>query len=246
MKVTTIGYWGAYPEKDEATSCYLVQEENVNVLLDCGSGALAKLQHVVSLKDLDAVFISHTHTDHMADVYSLEYAMLIQTQLGNRTRPLDIYIYEENIEALPFEFPSIVHVHPIQLQDRIQVGSLTVTFSENLHEKPCVAMKVVNNEGKSLVYSADTGMTESIKHFAEGADVFIVECSFFEQQTGFVKGHLSTMEVAEIVNVAGPKHVVLTHFPHFGEKNQLVNEVQKYTQNRIPILLATNNFSIHL
>lgn len=244
MKVTTVGYWGAYPGLNEATSAYLVQEGEVNVLLDCGSGALAKLQNYIHLEELDAVFISHTHTDHMADIYSLEYAMLIQTQLGNRSRPLKIYIYEENLAALPFEFPDIVQVHPIHLDDEITIGSLQVSFSENVHEVPCVALKVVNNEGKTIVYSADTGMCDHIKEFAKEADLFIVECSFFEQQKGAVKGHLSTIEVAEIINFAKPKHTVLTHFPHFGNRQHLIEEVRKYTTEKIS--LAANDYTITL
>ncbi|WP_313894602.1 MBL fold metallo-hydrolase [Psychrobacillus sp.] len=244
MKVTTVGYWGAYPNANEATSCYLVQDGSVNVLLDCGSGALAKLQNYISLESLDAVFISHTHTDHMADLFSLEYAMLIQTQLGNRKRPLDVFIYEEDLSKLPFEFPAIVHVHPIKLKEEITVGSLTLSFAENLHEIPCVAMKVINAEGKVLVYSADTGMTEEIKNFGKSADVFIVECSFFEQQKGLVKGHLSTIEVAEIVNFSKPKKVVLTHFPHYGDREQLLEEVKKYTSEEI--YLASNDFTVTL
>jgi len=244
LNVTTVGYWGAYPGLNEATSAYLVQEGAVTILLDCGSGALAKLQKYIHLEELDAVFISHTHTDHIADVYSLEYAMLIQTQLGNRSRPLKIYIYEEHLAALPFEFPDIVQVHPIHLNDEITIGSLHVSFSENVHEVPCVALKVVNSEGKTLVYSADTGMCNAIKEFAKEADVFIVECSFFEQQKGAVKGHLSTIEVAEIVNFAKPKHTVLTHFPHFGNRQHLIEEVQKYTTERIS--LAANDYTITL
>ncbi|TQR17509.1 MBL fold metallo-hydrolase [Psychrobacillus vulpis] len=244
MKVTTVGYWGAYPSPNGATSCYLVQEKSINILLDCGSGALAKLQNYIELEELDAVFISHTHTDHMADIYSLEYAMLIQTQLGNRKRPLDIYVYEDNFSVLPFEFPDIVHVHPIKLKESITVGPLKVSFTENLHEIPCVAMKVVNTEGKTLVYSADTGMTETIKNFGKSADIFIVECSFFEKQKGFVKGHLSTIEVAEIVNFTKPKITVLTHFPHFGETQQLIEEVRKYTTEEI--CLASDGFTINL
>lgn len=229
MKVTTIGYWGAYPEKNEATSCYLVQTDHQNILLDCGSGALAQLQNYLDLTSLDAVFISHVHTDHIADMYSLEYAMLIQSQLGNRTRPLEVYIYGEHVDELPFEFPQYVHIHSIRLEEKIEMGELTFSFSENVHEVPCVAIKVEDTEGKKLVYSADTGMTDRLKSFAKAVDLLIIECSFFEQQKGMVKGHLSTVEVAEIVNAAQPQAVVLTHFPHFGDRQQLVREVEKYT-----------------
>lgn len=241
MDLTTVGYWGAYPEKNEATSCYLLQEDGLNILLDCGSGALAKLQNYIALEQLDAVIISHTHTDHMADMYSLEYAMLIQTQLGKRKQPLKVYIYGENLDNLPFEFPHIMQVQPISLNDTLTIGQMHFTFQENLHEIPCVAIKV-QSKNKTLVYTADTGKTEKIQQFSKDADVLLIECSFFERQRGVVKGHLSTVEVAEIVNFAQPKRVVLTHFPHYGTREQLLREVQSYTN--VNTMLAHEGFTI--
>ncbi|MCC2250301.1 MBL fold metallo-hydrolase [Virgibacillus sp. AGTR] len=233
MQVTTIGYWGAYPEVNEATSCYLVQENDTNILLDCGSGALAKLQNHISLEDLDAVFISHTHTDHMADIYSLEYAMLIQTQLGNRTRPLDIYIYAEDIASLSFEYPGIVSVHQLQLTDHIFVGDLHVTFSENKHEIPCCAMKVTNPQGSSLVYSADTGYCDAIIEFSQSADLLIIECSFYEAQYRKIKGHLNTTDVSTIITKSKARKVVITHLPHFGQIRKLAEEIEALSQKNV-------------
>lgn len=244
LKLTTIGYWGAYPAKNEATSCYIVQDGDTSIVLDCGSGALAKLQNVMALEAIDAVFISHIHTDHIADLYCLEYAMLIKTQLGQRKKPLDVYVYTEHLERLPLEFPEIIHVHPIQLDDSITVGSFTLTFLENFHEVPCVAMKVTNAEGKTIVYTADTGMNKELSTFIGSSDVLLIECSFFEHQRGFVKGHLSTDEVGEIVNASNPGQVILTHFPHFGEIAQLVKEVESKTGR--PIDFAREGYSITL
>ncbi len=35
MKITTIGWWGAYPNAGEATSGYLLESEGFSVLIDC-------------------------------------------------------------------------------------------------------------------------------------------------------------------------------------------------------------------
>lgn len=233
MQLTTIGYWGAYPEANGATSCYLIQEDDTNILLDCGSGALAKLQQRINLEDLDAVFISHTHTDHMADIYSLEYAMLIQTQLGNRKTPLDVYIYSDQISSLPFEFPEIIKVRQISLKDRIIVGSLQVTFAENLHEIPCCAMKVTDRKGASLVYSADTGPTDQIVGFAKFADLLLIECSFYKAQSQKVKGHLNTTEVSDIISRSEARNIVITHLPHFGQISHLATEIEEMCHRKV-------------
>ncbi|MET3698774.1 ribonuclease BN (tRNA processing enzyme) [Bacillus oleivorans] len=244
MKLTTVGYWGAYAEKNEATSCYLVEEEDTKILIDCGSGALSKLQNYIELTELDAVFISHIHTDHIADIYSLEFAMLIQTQLKNRKKPLDVYIYAENLETLSFAYPDIVHVKKINLEDSIQIGPFTLSFMENIHEIPCCSIKVSNQQGTVMVYSADTGYNERFIDFCKEVNLLLIECSFFKAQKGFVKGHLSSGEVGEIISKANVEEAVLTHFPHFGQVDQLVEEVKAFCDKKI--YRAKEGFSIKI
>ncbi len=233
MKLHTIGYWGAYPNVNEATSCYLVEDNQTKILLDCGSGALSKLQNVIKLEELDAVFISHTHTDHMADIYSLEYAMLILHQLGKRKEPLDVYVYTDNVSDLLFEFPHVMRVHPIHLTESVKIGSLSVTFAETIHEIPCCAMKISDPHGNVLVYSADTGYSKRLIDFADKADTLLIECSFYAEQQGLTKGHLASYEVADIASKAAVKNIILTHFPHYGNINQLKEEVKSKTDQSV-------------
>ncbi|HEY4600883.1 MAG TPA: MBL fold metallo-hydrolase [Cerasibacillus sp.] len=233
MKLTTVGFWGAFPRANEATSCYLVQDEDTRIVLDCGSGALSRLQNYVQLNELDAVFISHTHADHIADIYCLEYAMLVQRQLGNRKTPLDVYIYTDELRTLPFTFPEALNIQQLHVTDRIQVGSLSVTFSENVHDIPCCSMKVTNRTGQTLVYSGDTGYTDTLIQFAKGVDVLLIECSLYMKQQGLIKGHLASNEVGKIAQQANVKHVVLTHFPHYGHLNRLREEVRLFYKKKI-------------
>ena len=51
MQVTIIGHWGGYPKVDEASSGYLVEHEGFQLLLDCGSGVLSKLQKFISTRN---------------------------------------------------------------------------------------------------------------------------------------------------------------------------------------------------
>ncbi|WP_194287427.1 MBL fold metallo-hydrolase [Gracilibacillus oryzae] len=244
MKLTTIGFWGAYPSKNEATSCYLLEEKGKKIVIDCGSGALAKLQNHIELTDLDAVIISHIHPDHIADLYCLEYAMLIQQQLGNRQKPLDVFIYTENVSHLPFSYPDIFQVKQIKEDSQLQIGTLSFSFHNNLHEIPCCAVKITDQAGKSFVYSGDTGYTESFVQFARNVDTLLIECSFFLEQKGLVKGHLSTVEVAEIAERADVKHVILTHFPHYGSIEQLVKEVQALSSKSVDYAKETLSITI--
>ena len=46
----------------------------MRLLIDCGTGVLAKLQHFLPLTELTAVVISHMHADHFFDLIPLRYA----------------------------------------------------------------------------------------------------------------------------------------------------------------------------
>lgn len=102
MKVTVIGYWGGFPAANEATSGYLFEHEGFRMLVDCGSGVLAKLQNYVSVEKLDAVVVSHYHHDHVADIGPLQYARLIKKiseRRCQRFRFMGIHLIKENLRV---------------------------------------------------------------------------------------------------------------------------------------------------
>ena len=73
IRWTTLGS-APYPRADEPCSGYLLQAGGANVLVDIGGGVLGPLQHLIRLEDLHAVWISHLHADHFADMPLLYYA----------------------------------------------------------------------------------------------------------------------------------------------------------------------------
>jgi ribonuclease BN (tRNA processing enzyme) len=117
-KITTIGWWGAYPSAGEATSGYLLQSDGLNILVDCGSGVLSLLQNYIKLQNLDAVVLSHYHWDHVADIGCLQYAARILMDLGDREKPLEIYGHAEDdnfsgLSYLQYSRGSTLHVSGI-------------------------------------------------------------------------------------------------------------------------------------
>ena len=68
MKITVLGCLGAYPYNGEGTTGYLVESEGFHLLLDAGSTTLVQLEKILDPLDLDAVFLTHYHHDHFADL----------------------------------------------------------------------------------------------------------------------------------------------------------------------------------
>ncbi|MBU9710291.1 MBL fold metallo-hydrolase [Evansella tamaricis] len=237
MKLTVIGYWGAYPEKNEATSCYLLQDENTNILLDCGSGAVAQLQNYIELAEIDAVIITHYHHDHIADLGVLTYSRIVDMNLGKTDRPLHIFAHDKDAEAFqqlskkPFAEAFAYHAEKNGMP--FTIGSLQFTFHPTNHPVPCFAVKAHSQDGSIIAYTGDTAYDESLIPFLKNVDLLITESSFYEGQDAKPFGHMNSKESGILGYKSNVKYLLLSHLPHFGNHQQLITESCKYYSGKI-------------
>jgi ribonuclease BN (tRNA processing enzyme) len=90
MLVTILGSGTAVPVPDRFPAGYLVQAGGQQLLVDCGPGILRRLaQAGVGLEAIDAVFLTHYHTDHCADLGPLLFALRSPRYAGRK--PLQVF-----------------------------------------------------------------------------------------------------------------------------------------------------------
>ena len=95
------------------------------------------------------------------------------------------------------------------------------------HTEESHAIRLQNSDGKTVLYTADTGMTMVLGDAAKGVDLFVCECSFVKNKP--VESHLELAEAIHLVRFAKPKKTVLTHFyPEWDEVN-FQKEVAKFS-----------------
>ncbi|MDP6567170.1 MAG: MBL fold metallo-hydrolase [Alphaproteobacteria bacterium] len=88
MKTILLGTGGPKPDPDRMGPAALVEAAGLRLLFDAGRGACAQLVRAgVRPEDLDAVFVTHHHFDHIA---SLDDVMLSAWNNGRR-RPLPVF-----------------------------------------------------------------------------------------------------------------------------------------------------------
>jgi ribonuclease BN (tRNA processing enzyme) len=76
LAMTILGSGTAIPVPDRFKAGYLLANEATRLLVDCGPGTLRRLaQTGTSLRDIDAVFLTHYHTDPCADLAALLFAL---------------------------------------------------------------------------------------------------------------------------------------------------------------------------
>src|SRR5919112_3321900 len=75
MRLTVLGKSPSWQDAGGACSGYLIEEDGVAVVLDCGNGVFSKLRRFRDYTRVDAVVISHLHADHFLDLVPFSYAL---------------------------------------------------------------------------------------------------------------------------------------------------------------------------
>lgn len=194
MLVTVLGKYGPYPRANGGTSAYLVQSGETAVMLDFGSGALGRVQRVLPLEKLDAVVLSHLHSDHMCDVLPLSYAL----EVARRTLP--VYMPDfECPQGTAICAQKELEIHYLQNERTFSVGSLTFTCTQMVHPYPSFALRVSDGK-RTLFYSGDTAVCPQLASAAKSSDLLLLDCG---KREGTNAPHLSVSEAKTLVNALG-------------------------------------------
>lgn len=87
MEVTFLGTGGAIPTTERNPSAILLRRKGERFLFDVGEGTQRQMMHFSTGFDIDAIFLTHLHGDHV-----LGLPGLLQTlDFTERTAPLPIY-----------------------------------------------------------------------------------------------------------------------------------------------------------
>ena len=196
---------------------------------DCGSGALALLQRILPLHEIDAVILSHYHSDHVADLGCLQYAARIDMDLGRRKKPLAVYGHKESAGFHKLSYLEYAKGEGYDASCKIEIGPFSFEFAPMVHPDPSYAIGVrlpghSTVDSKALVYSGDTGASETLVEFSRGAQILLCETSLYDAYRGKIFGHMSAGEVGETAKRAGISTLVATHLPHFGVHADLLSQ----------------------
>lgn len=230
MRVIPIGIWGGYPNKNEATSAFLIEQDGFRCLVDCGSGVLAAVQNYIELRNLDAVMISHYHPDHIADIGVLQHAAMVGMQLKEWNTPLFIYAHDKDLEEFKkLSYKGVTEGRAIRVAETLELGPWQVSFCETIHPVYCLAMKFTA-DGKTVVFTADTSWKKELIDFSRESDLLVAEANLYEKHLGIIQGHMSGSQAGKLAELASAKQLLLTHLPQYGELEEVLEAAKsRYT-----------------
>jgi len=227
MKLTCIGRYGPYPRPGASCSCYLLQYNEKNIVIDLGCGALTKLFGLLRAADIDALVLSHLHADHMGDVLTLRYALEASKKMGQRHQPLSVYLSAQpETESGLISGHGMIDAHIISDGTHANICGIDVAFALMPHAVPSFAMKFCAN-GKTFVYSGDTKENNKLATFAANADLLLMEAAYLSRDKTPGAPHVNAVEAGQIARDGQVKRMLVTHiFPEYNE-NDILNEVRE-------------------
>jgi ribonuclease BN (tRNA processing enzyme) len=214
MKLHILGCGDAFGNGGRNQSGYLVEASDRLFLMDCGPTTLLAMKRAgFDPRRLDVVFLSHIHGDHFGGLPFLFISYLyeqprnkplhIAGPSGSEEKVIELYRLMYGGDLPPLRFHLLepgkterilgIHVHPFRVPHQVQAISLGLK---------------ITYEGKQILFSGDSAWTDLFLAHARGVDLFLCECSFYEQNSA---NHLNYKTLEQKLTRLECKKLVLTH-----------------------------------
>ena len=239
MQLIVLGSGTSVFHPQRASAGFWLETNEGSVLLDCSADAAHRMaQENLDWLNLDAIWISHLHLDHCAGLAPFLFGIKWAPGIGDRKKPLRIFgcegiekllkaidaqnykLFDQNFAIEIHEFAPAEKGHTFDLFAGVKTEIISTP-----HRAESLAIRLTDRSGASIVYTSDTGFSEAIAGFARGADLLILECSFYRDKP--TPKHLELADAMRIAKLAGPKQLLLTHLYPEWDDVDLEGEARK-------------------
>jgi ribonuclease Z len=239
IRVTLLGTGTPAPVMNRFGASILVEAGEQKFLFDAGRGAMQRLtQAKVRWKDVNGVFLTHLHSDHVVGFPDL---WLTGWLVGQRETPLLVWGPRGTKKMMLHLAQAYEYDLAIRQADEHAAADGAVIVAEDIgagfvYERDGVRIAAfdvdhapvepafgyrIDFRGRSVVLSGDTRFSENLIRHAEGADVLIHEVAAIAShlregvaptQAARITAHHSTPEQAgEVFARVKPKLAVYSH-----------------------------------
>lgn len=214
-----------------------------DLLLDCGAGATGRLHDAGKFGEINAVLVSHLHSDHVAGLFDL----LLHTLVTGRTRPLTI-LSPPGLRGL---IRAMVEVHgtvvdPATLYelrilegDRLEttVGRWKIRSVPLDHTVLDVGF-LLTTDGFSLFYSGDTREPSAARDVR--ADYLVHEATYPDRLANLAReyGHSTSSGAADAAVAMGARHLLINHV---GDEPDAGSEIAREARRVFPDSVVTED-----
>jgi ribonuclease BN (tRNA processing enzyme) len=238
MKLTILGSGTSVPHPRRSSPGFWIETADRKILLDVSADVPHRLAvEGIDWPAVDLIWLSHFHLDHMAGLFPFLFSFRWSPQTQSRVKPLRIVggpglrhrfevfnqsgRYRLDEQKFPLELEEISPG-----QGFIAGANLLATTLSTPHTEESMALRLLDSNKKSFVYTSDTGFSEELITFAHAADLLLLECSFRRNKT--VAKHLEFSEAMLLARMIEPQRLVLTHLYPEWDRIDLAAEAKQY------------------
>jgi ribonuclease BN (tRNA processing enzyme) len=209
MRLTVLGGGGVWPAAGGACGGFLLTHDGFRLLVDPGFAVVPRLLRVAGAHEVDAVYVSHGHPDHCADLNPLLRARALS---GVDCPALPVYAPHGAVDAvLALDRAGMLDCELRPVADRFHIGPFAAEARMLPHSLPNAGIRLTAG-GQVLAYTGDSGPCADVVALARDADVFIAEATFLDAVPDGVRGVLSSARDAGRQGaLAGAGRLLLTH-----------------------------------
>ena len=223
--------WGSCnpnnPKNRRLRSSILVRSKEATIIVDATPDLRQQLLNA-NVKALDAIFITHTHADHINGIDDFRFLNVIMNKDLNLYATKDVlkkikerfgYVFEELVpEANGFYYkPCLI---PHEISSDFTINDLKISSFEQNHG-------FINSTGfrfNNFAYCTDVlDFDKSALEKLEGLDLWIVDCLRFKPH----KTHAHFDKVMEWMKLLKPKQTILTHMNYEVDYDFIMSKVPK-------------------
>lgn len=250
MKVRILGCSGGIGGRNLRTTSILVDHD---ILVDAGTG-VADLS-IAELAQIDHVFLTHSHLDHIACL-----PLLIDTVGDMRQKPLIVHATDATLEILrnhvfnwavwpdfseiPDEEKPFLRYESLRVGESLDINGRKFTPLPANHTVPAVGYQLESGTA-SLVFSGDTGPCPELWRVVNkirNLKYLIIETAFSnrERQLARISLHLCPEMLAEeLANLQREAEIFITHLKP-GQSELMMQEILDAVGELKPRMLQNN------
>lgn len=253
MKLTILGSGILFPTKERFPSSFLLEEGNVKILLDCGHEAIARLVELgFDVRDIDAIFISHFHADHIGDAFNLVWSRFVGDLYEGKERhkPL-IFFGPKTLRERFYKWREIFWLepgeeYPLEFHEgefEYALGDINLKTFPVKHVPWFESVGVrINVKGKIIVYPGDIGSSHDFDDLVsrvQDADLLLIEAVADRPSPN----HFMLEQAVELSKKANVKKTVIVHIKPIAQWQE---RAKRFIKDKPNFTLAEDKMVIEL